>query len=385
MTADTPFTTTHPVGPAIRTQIPRRRTANSANGGRDRYIDSLRALALVRVVTYHLFGWFWLPILFPSMGIMFALAGSLVAASLDRETRHYSHVLLKRLRRLVPPVWAMAIILIPAMFAMGWTSSGDGASGPGWSLFAFWVVPFAAPPASVAVEEWVYPLWYLTTYLWLVLLSPPLLWLFRRWPRRMLALPLMLVLLAASGILELEGRSGDVILNVATYAACWMLGFAHHDGLLRRLRRWTVLTVGGAAAAFGLWWAWAHPTPDSGANVSDIPVASAFYGLGVVLILLHFYLDMSWLSRIPVLDRLIRVINQRAMTIYLWGNVAIAAMWGLIGTWEPLAGYVDSSDHAIATGCILFAATWIVLGVIVLTLGWVEDVAARRRPGLLPR
>ncbi|MFD0526209.1 hypothetical protein ACFQ1I_01415 [Kitasatospora arboriphila] len=42
--------------------------------GRDRYLDLLRALALVRVVFLHMFAWTWLPIVFPSMGVMFALA-----------------------------------------------------------------------------------------------------------------------------------------------------------------------------------------------------------------------------------------------------------------------------------------------------------------------
>ena len=41
-------------------------------------------IALVRVVVYHLFGWAWLTVLFPSMGVMFALAGSLMARSLNR-------------------------------------------------------------------------------------------------------------------------------------------------------------------------------------------------------------------------------------------------------------------------------------------------------------
>lgn len=50
--------------------------------GRDRYLDLLRAVALGRVVIYHIFGWAWLTILFPSMGVMFALAGSLMARSL---------------------------------------------------------------------------------------------------------------------------------------------------------------------------------------------------------------------------------------------------------------------------------------------------------------
>ncbi|MDO5711869.1 MAG: acyltransferase [Micrococcales bacterium] len=375
-------TTSDPsAGPVVdsRAQTPTR--------GRDRYIDSLRVLALARVLLYHLFGWVWLPILFPSMGIMFALAGSLVAASLDHETRHYGYVLRKRLWRLLPPVWAVGLILVPIMVALGWSNgiTPDGVSETlDWGAFAWWIVPFAAPAASALGQEWVFPLWYLTAYLWLVLLSPALLWLFRRWPRRMLALPLIVVVMAAGGIIELDGRSGDVILNVTTYAGCWMLGFAHHDGVLRRMRRWVVLTLGLGAASFGLWWAWANPSADTGANVSDIPVASAFYGLGVVLILLHLYLDMSWLHRFPLLDRVISAMNRRAMTIYLWGNVAIAATWALVERWQPLAAYLDSGDHPVASGCLLFTLTSVLLGVMVLALGWVEDVAARRRVRLLP-
>jgi peptidoglycan/LPS O-acetylase OafA/YrhL len=33
---------------------------------RDRYIDFLRALALIRVITYHTFDWVWLPAAFPA-------------------------------------------------------------------------------------------------------------------------------------------------------------------------------------------------------------------------------------------------------------------------------------------------------------------------------
>lgn len=56
--------------------------AGKKGGGRDRYFDLLRAIALFRVVFYHLMGWAWLPVLFPSMGVMFALAGNLMARSL---------------------------------------------------------------------------------------------------------------------------------------------------------------------------------------------------------------------------------------------------------------------------------------------------------------
>ena len=69
-------------------------------GGRDRYFDALRAVALVRVVAYHTFGWAWAGMVFPSMGVMFALAGSLMAKSLERPA---FTVVRSRMRRLLPP------------------------------------------------------------------------------------------------------------------------------------------------------------------------------------------------------------------------------------------------------------------------------------------
>ena len=56
---------------------------------RNRYLDLLRAAAIVRVIVYHLFGWPWLSMVLPAMGIMFALAGSLTATSLDKRADRY--------------------------------------------------------------------------------------------------------------------------------------------------------------------------------------------------------------------------------------------------------------------------------------------------------
>ncbi len=47
------------------------------------------------------------------MGIMFALAGSLTAASLDK--RPAGQVITSRLRRLLPPLWLLAVVAVPAM------------------------------------------------------------------------------------------------------------------------------------------------------------------------------------------------------------------------------------------------------------------------------
>ena len=88
-----------------RAQADRRAAHRRPKPGRDRYLDLLRSIALVRVVVYHLFGWAWLTVLFPSMGVMFALAGSLMARSLDRPALG---VIRGRVRRLLPPMWAFA-------------------------------------------------------------------------------------------------------------------------------------------------------------------------------------------------------------------------------------------------------------------------------------
>jgi len=88
---------------------------------RDQYIDGLRALALVRVMTYHTFGWIWLPVAFPSMGVMFALGGSLVAGSLSSSSRTQAQVLRKRLKRLLPPLWLYGAVVVAVMARHGWT------------------------------------------------------------------------------------------------------------------------------------------------------------------------------------------------------------------------------------------------------------------------
>src|SRR3954453_1795209 len=104
--------------------LPTRRPSRPAAGAgyvfavRNRYLDLLRAAAIVRVIVYHLFGWPWLSIVLPAMGVMFALAGSLTAASLDK--RGAGKVITSRLRRLLPPLWLLGLIAVPVMLALGW-------------------------------------------------------------------------------------------------------------------------------------------------------------------------------------------------------------------------------------------------------------------------
>ena len=348
---------------------------------RDRYIDSLCALALIRIMTYHYFGWAWLPILFPSVGIMFALAGSLIASSLDRSPGNPWRVLKKRTIRLLPPVWLLGVVLVTVMVVAGWTHTVIAGDPLDWRTLLFWVVPISTPVSSALGADWVLPLWYIRTYLWFLLLSPATLWLFRHWPKRMVAIPVTAVLLSAIGVLQLDGRSGDVILSVAMYGGCWMLGFAHHDNKIRSIRLARVLVGGALLMALGLAWAFTHQDPVSGWDIDNIPVADTLYCLGAVLILLRLYPDFSWMERRVVLDKIVTVINSRAMTIYLWCNFAIFLANPILDLWSVTANLDQNNVVGIIQAYVM---SWLIVIGFVFLLGWCEDLAAGRRLRINP-
>lgn len=198
--------------------------AASTATGRDRYFDVLRAVALVRVVTYHTFEWPWLGYVFPSMGVMFALAGSLMARSLERPA---PAVLRSRLRRLMVPVWLFGLVLGVAMLLHGWVPGPD---------VLLWVLPVGDPPGDAWGEQAWAVLWYLRAYLWFVLLSPLLLRLFRLAPLPVLVLSLMPVAVLETVSRVPDGRLGSALSDASVFLFCWLLGFAHRDGVLDRLR-----------------------------------------------------------------------------------------------------------------------------------------------------
>jgi peptidoglycan/LPS O-acetylase OafA/YrhL len=336
---------------------------------RDRYFDTLRAAAIVRVVLYHAFPFATLELVFPSMGVMFALGGSLMVKSIDRSA---AGAVRNRIRRLLPALWVMGLILVPVMIWQGWPDR------PSWPHLLLWALPIADPPSS----EFGYPaagvLWYLVTYLWLVLLSPVLLKLYRRWNLPTVLLPLLGLVVLMAYPNTFGDRAGWVIQNVLAYGSCWVLGFAHREGDLARLRPATVLGIAAACVAGGLGWAIAHPG-DNGVDLPSIPVAYAFYSAGFVLALLRWSPPMGWLARLRPLNGFVRLVNNRAVTIYLWHNVAITAAVALfdpLRLWRiPHQWLEDATDLSLALA---------MLAVAVLALGWVEDVAARRPARISP-
>ncbi|MFE1337621.1 acyltransferase [Streptomyces sp. NPDC058733] len=341
---------------------------------RDRYFDTLRAAALVRVVAYHTFGWAWAGLVFPSMGIMFALAGTLMAKSLERPALA---VVRGRLRRLLPPFWFWGVFVVLAMLAHGWM--------PDWRV-VYWIVPLGDPPGSAWAEQAWEILWYLRTYLWFVLLSPLLLRVFRRAPVPVLTASLLPVVVFQYVWQPPDDRLGSALWDLATYLFCWLLGFAHRDGVLARARPAAVVVFSLAALAFGGWCALAHRAEFGTYDLDENPLAQAFWSAGFVTLLMgakeRFRIDGAGLARLPRLDRLVTVFNARAVTLYLWHEIALILAVPLIDRLWDVPAF--AAHLPLDSQWFLFGVGWLLIGVFVTACGWVEDVAARKRPRLLP-
>jgi peptidoglycan/LPS O-acetylase OafA/YrhL len=358
--------------------------ASSQHRGRDGWFDTLRVVALLRVMIYHTFWWGWLSVLFPSIGVMFALAGTLMAVSLDRSRNGHRKVIGRRLRRMLPPLWVMGAVLVPVMIWRGW----DGSTPPRWYTLLPWAFPITNLPDSAWGFHWVTPLWYLRTYMWFVLLSPAILWMLRRWGWRGLIIPMMGLFLITSSLDPAAGRLTRLIPSLGVYGACWMLGMAHHDGRIRTLPwRW-VAPVGVVLLAAGLGWGLTHPDPDSGLDLNKIPLAQALYSAGAVLLLFRAHPDFSWLGRHEFVARFVEAVNARAVTIYLWHGAAVVVANVLVGSWWVAKGLEALSvtgqlQHSVLA-LLRIAVLLLSVAVAVIAFGWVEDVAARRRPRIWP-
>lgn len=369
-----------------------------APSGRDRYLDLLRSIALVRVVVYHLFGWAWLTVLFPSMGVMFALAGSLMARSLKRPALG---VIRGRIRRLLPPLWAFSVVALAMMFAGGWNPVKDPDNGGTWGLVKLidYIIPIGAPPfpwhigskSGLLEDTWAVqaagPLWYLRAYLWFVVASPLLLWAFRRAPWPTLLAPLGLTAIVGTGLVTIPGETGNAVTDFAVYGGCWVLGFAHHEGLLKRIPRYLAVSCSALVMAFGLWWASGHLGPD-GWDLNDIPLAQATWSFGFVVILLQY--SPSWPKlpgRLARWDKLVTLSNNRAVTIYLWHNLLIMATVPIIDQAYNLP-FMQSERATAALDSTymlwMFFLVWPLIGLAILAFGWIEDFAAKRSPRLWP-
>ncbi|MGV9212460.1 acyltransferase family protein [Micromonospora sp. RB23] len=249
------------------------------------------------------------------------------------------------------------------VLAVGWRPQGVGE----WVGLVWWILPLRVPPAGGPSWAWAFHigLWYIVTYLWLVLLSPVLLRVFRRWPW-----PSIGVATALPVGLHLAGV--HTAYFVAAYLSCWLLGFAHHDRLLCRVPwRWYGGLVAGLALAGGTWVVSAMVAGRIG-DLNHVAGGTTLWSMAFVAVLLRV---RPRLVRRTSLSGVLRVVNARAVTIYLWH---IPASLGIFVLPAPVLPYTSVASIALrlAGVCLLTAGA-------VLLFGWIEDVAARRPVTLL--
>ena len=330
-------------------------TGVDARLSRSVYLDALRAVALVRVIVFHASG-SWMVTAFTAMPLMFFIAGTLYAASLDR--RPASTVIKDRYRRIMLPYWLYLVAMVALWGAMGVLGEITPVN---WVGFLFPVLSLGGPVgpgASDALHLTWFALWYIQMHLVLSLIGGRLRTWQRTRPRSLWGGVVAIFLL---------GALGAPGLSIAMfYVACWIIGYSHHDGRVEAwIRpRWGRLCLAlgpiGAVAFFGF-------------HSRAIVVA----GFGVA------FLGMFWLAlalglqpRIePWLEgRTQRSVttwfSQRSLTIYLWHGVAL---------WVMVELDLPGSLATRLAGCA------VLLVVAVMAFGWIEDIAAKRSVQLWPR
>jgi chitinase len=353
--------------------------ATDATARRDAHLDLLRLVGLIGVIIYQWFGWRWTPIAIPFAALTFTIAGALMAASLDRSAAYPWTVLAKRGRRVVLPVWGLAAVAVPLMV---WYGSAAGAgpgtgAAPGWKSMLLWVVPLFEPPSSAWGTVWTGSLWFVPAYLWLTLISPPLLWCFRKWPLRTAAVPVLGLAVALSGMWSPSGRLGEVLLTFALFGGYWLIGFAYHQNRIQTMPWISVIIVSLILASAGLIGT-LRAGDITAAHLAGLPVANSLWGAGVVILLLRLYRYPKAWPRSDWVRTALAGVQDRALTIFLWSFPVFSIAAALLVRYG-----LSPQSNAAAIAQRTVVAVGLIM-VVILLLGWLEDLAIGRRPRLNP-
>ncbi|GAB2972194.1 glycosyltransferase [Amycolatopsis acidiphila] len=353
-----------PPVPSVATLTERARNRRRT---RERWPALLAAVAVLGIVLASVTGWVWPGLVFPSLGVLFALGGSAMAKAMREHAT--IDAIGRGIRRSLPPLWLLGFVCVPVMLLSGWLTDADEPLD--WPRLVLWLFPVADPPIDSWGLDARMALWFVRTTLWFILLTPLLMRALRRWPVPVVLAPLALVAadaLAGSPARDL-GAFGEAAVDLCVYGACWLLGLAHRQGRLARIHPVLVCVLSASAIALGVLWAAGKDQRDGLPDISATALGQALVCAGAVLVLLRLSPRLGWLDRAP-LGRLVAVLEARVLTIVLWSAVATAVA-------APVAARLGWLSQA--------GAALVLLVVALAAFGWVEDVAARRRPRLLPR
>ncbi|MFI5614604.1 acyltransferase [Amycolatopsis sp. NPDC051903] len=319
--------------------------------GRDKFLDVVRAGAILAVITQHWVmpvlsyshgtlttgnalatpGWWTVTWLSQVMPLVFFAGGAANLISLRRAESSRAW-LAARVRRLLVPVLPLLAV---------WLVVPDLLQGLG--------IP--PQPVQIASSIAAQLLWFLSVYVLTVLLTPVMVAAHRRWG---LKVPLVM---AVAGALVDVARFADLGLigyvnAVFVWVAVHQLGFAYVEGKLGELTRRGALALSAAGfgvtallVAFGPYPASMIGMPGAPvSNMSPPTVLLLFLAMGQLGLLLAFRPQLTALAARPRFGAALSWLGARFMSVYLWHMPALIVVSGVtvlgLGYATPAPGSV---------------------------------------------
>ena len=276
---------------------------------RDAALDGLRALAILRVITWHASGWSFTTWIISSVPAMFVVTGALLARSLQKGPAF--QVLWKRFKRLLLPLWCYSIVVYALSLYFQVRTSAI------WTFF----LPFNQPTSLIASQWFTSAMWYLRAYVWVLVLAPFIYALTRRWKSLIPAVGIVAVVAFGIWNTDTTGISwavGDILLY-STCTAAGMAWLVHGRPSARTLH---YAAIAFLAAACG-WLLYRQPLDGV---VNNDHVLHLFVGGFWTALLLHFPNTLSSFSTTAVS----RFLNKYPLSVYLWHSMAAWFFWQLV-------------------------------------------------------
>jgi surface polysaccharide O-acyltransferase-like enzyme len=362
-------------GPALDTRA----------AGHDSFLELLRNVSVLRVVFLHmvlrppLVYLPWIQWVYPGMPEIFFVSGVLMAVSLSR--RPSVQVVRDRIRRVILPFAAYAPLAVAAMVITDRRSALPGASVAGRDLLGY-VFPFVEPGGSTTRQILWSHLWFVTAFLWVIVLSPLMIRLIDRIGVAVLVIPLGVFAGAIFVRKYLERPVTEQVVNISQFGTFFVLGLLAGRGKLgifqpgdrRGARWWAAIAVAcgllGTMVALVI-----EPINNKRpAELYSSRSAYLFIGAAWLALALAFHGPLSaWTAKHR--NRFVEACTHRTFTLYLWGLPADAvattiAKRLLPNKWIAVPTYIGISLVTLAGA--------------VLAFGWIEDWSARRRLRLIP-
>lgn len=314
---------------------------DSRKGSRDASLDGLRALAILRVITWHASGWAWTTWVISSVPAMFAVSGALLSRSYSSNGIISS--LQKRFKRLLPPLWLYCGLVL----AISWRAHVN-TSGP-WTFF----FPLQQPKSLIASEWFTSALWYIRAYIWVLLFSPIIYFAVQKARSIIPSIGMVTVVLLGWKSID-TSSAGWIVGDVVLYATCTAAGMAWLSANRPEPSRLRLTSIAFLVCTT----LWLLLRDSSTKIVNNDHVLHLFVGgFWISILLLAPQVLSAFASTRPA-----QFLNRFPLTVYLWHS---AIAWGL---WQLLP---QRYPHALR-GISVVILTVLFLPVATYTAGLVE-------------